>query len=158
MKFDSEFIILLGMKWQKGNAMSPKSPSKKLTFNRQYVKYGCFAIAFLFMLPVAVKVFINYETIQTSIEHVIAERASIIRHKQYLSIQSYAYNIPESAAFIAHDNSLLLPWEHIFLFTQGTWTVQTWASVQIWEQVSLTWEQFTPWQSWVHYFASKMEP
>ena len=57
----------------------------------------------------AIKVFVNYAKIQTSIAQVIAERENISRHKQYSAIQAFSYTMPEAQQFIAHDNSSLLP-------------------------------------------------
>jgi hypothetical protein len=61
------------------------------------------------MMISAVRVFVNYATIQTSIARVVAERESISRHKQYAALQAFAYTIPEASLFIAHDNNVLLP-------------------------------------------------
>lgn len=144
------------MQGQQVNAMLPQSPYKKWTLKPYHIKYYGL-IAVFFMMISAVKVFVNYATIQTSIARVSAERESIARHKQYSALQAYAYTIPEAAQFIAHDNSLLLPGEHIFLFTQGTGAAATWID-QGTQGIQPEIPEMSPWQSWIYYFAQKMEP
>ena len=61
------------------------------------------------MMIAAIKVFINYATIQTSIEQVMKDTISISRHKQYISLESYVYRLPEAQKFMAHDNGIVLP-------------------------------------------------
>lgn len=94
------------------SALAPKSPYKKRTFKPAHIKYGGAFLAF-FMMIGAIRVFLNYATIQSSIEHVIQERENIIRQEQYSALQAYVYSLPISKTFISHDNGILLPGEKI---------------------------------------------
>lgn len=105
----------------------------------------------------SIKVFINYATIQTSIEQVMKDTISISRHKQYVALQSYVYRLPEAEQFIAHDNGIVLPWERVFVKVQWTWTVlsgatQTGALSS--QEISERW--LSPLSSWIEYFSKKI--
>lgn len=105
----------------------------------------------------AIKVFINYATIQTSIEQVMKDTISISRHKQYVALQAFVYRLPESEQFIAHDNGIVLPGERVFMKVMWTWavssgTVQTWAL----SPQEITERGLTPITSWIEYFSKKM--
>ncbi len=105
----------------------------------------------------AIKVFINYATIQTSIEQVMKDTISISRHKQYVALQSYVYRLPESEQFISHDNGIVLPGERVFMKVIWTWAVSSWV-VQTWalspQEVTERW--LSPITSWIEYFSKKM--
>ena len=94
------------------SALSPQSPFKKRELKPAHIKYGGAIFAFLMMIG-AIRVFLNYATIQSSIEHVVKERAAIMQHEQYSALQAYVYSLPISKTFIAHDNGILLPGEKI---------------------------------------------
>ncbi len=116
------------------------------------------------MMIAAIQVFVNYATIQTSIIYVTREKAEIERHKAYLALQAYVYTLPESKVFIAHDNSILQPWERIMTrisfaepTTTGantqTWAIWTWETIWSWNASAVV----APWKSWVLYFGEKMD-
>ncbi len=111
-------LCILDMEKKINSGLAPQSPYKKWRLKPYHIKY--YGLVFVFLIMIAsIKVFINYATMQWSIEQVIKETLSLARHKQYKSIQAYVYSLPESAVFVAHDNSIVLPWERVF-FLQST--------------------------------------
>ena len=157
------------------SALSPQSPFKKREFKPAYIKYGGAFLAFLMMIG-AIRVFLNYATIQSSIEHVIEEREMIMQHEQYSALQAYVYSLPISKTFIAHDNGILLPWEKIMrkmekgevAILQGLSgngqsgsksTSDSWSqSIQesSWWSMEQMFYGLPAWKSWVVYFGKKM--
>lgn len=105
----------------------------------------------------AIKVFINYATIQTSIEQVMKETISISRHKQYVALQSYVYRLPESEQFIAHDNGIVLPWERVFMKVMWTWNAMSGSTTTWWlTQQEISERGLSPIKSRIEYFSKKM--
>ncbi len=152
------------------SALSPQSPFKKRELKPAHIKYGGAVLAF-FMMIGAIRVFLNYATIQSSIEHVIQERETILRHEQYSALQAYVYSLPISKTFIAHDNGILFPWEKIMremakediaiLGSGSSWNI-TWMLTEDfsswWKIQNLDNQIFTglpAWKSWVVYFGKK---
>lgn len=149
--------VTIIMEYTSPRALLPQSPYKRRTLKPYHIKYYWLIAVFLMMIA-AIKVFINYATIQTSIEQVIKDTVSISRHKQYVALQAFVYRLPESEQFIAHDNGIVLRWERVFVKLQWTWSVLSW-SVQTWEMLSpeLTAKSLTPISSWIYYFSNKMK-
>jgi hypothetical protein len=60
------------MNQQGTRALSPQSPYKKRTLKSYHIKYfGMFFV--IFMMLSAIRVFVNYATIQSSIQQVVQE-------------------------------------------------------------------------------------
>lgn len=145
------------MEASQSRALLPQSPYKKWTLKPYHIKYYWLIAVFLMMIA-AIKVFINYATIQTSIAQVIRETNDINRHKQYVAIQAFVYRLPESEIFISRDNSILLPGDRIFVKRHNTtWTVaanpasSSELSVEDVKHAALS-----PFMSWITYFGDKM--
>lgn len=150
-------------------AALPQSPYKKFVLKPHHIKYYGPILAF-FMMIAAIKVFLNYATIQTSIAQVRKETMTIQRRTQYASLQAYMYARPESQLFIAHDNGVLLERERIMVSmisetpqssgwveNTGTLIVPTsssWATISAAER---TQELLPPWKSWIRYIAERMD-
>lgn len=165
-------------------ALWPQSPYKKWQLKLSHVKYWGAVLAF-FMMIGAIRVFLNYATLQANIEHVIDERENIIRQEQYSALQAYVYSLPISETFIAHDNGILLQGERIMLRMKPeeiaivqppqdqaalSWQVWTWAQWTGGNLVGSWWnnwkssdeqkdflESLPSWKSWVVYFGQKMD-
>lgn len=139
-------------------ALLPQSPYKKWRLKPYHIKYYWLIAVFLMMIA-AIKVFINYATIQSSIEQVVKDTLSLSRHKQYVALQSYVYRLPEADQFIAHDNWILMPGERVFMKVLWTWTVNTWAvqTGSILTPEDITERGLSPVVSWIEYFSKKMD-
>jgi hypothetical protein len=99
---------------QTARAALPQSPYKKFTLKPSHIKYYGPIFVFLIMIA-AIKVFLNYATIQTSIQQIKKETQMIQRRTQYEGLQKYMYSRPESQVFMAHDNGVLLEKERIIV-------------------------------------------
>jgi hypothetical protein len=136
-------------------ALLPQSPYKKRKLKPYHIKYYWLIVVFLMMIA-SIKVFINYATIQTSIEQVMKDTISISRHKQYAALQLYAYRLPEAEQFIAHDNGIVINGERIFVKT--TWPKSLSGSIQTWSIIpeTIVKKEVSPFRSWMQYFSNKM--
>lgn len=156
MKFFLYYVLLDTMEHWTNRALLPQSPYKKRSLKPYHIKYYGLIAVFLMMIT-AVKVFINYATIQTSIAQVMKDTINIWRHRQYKLLQSYIYRLPESSQFIAHDNSILLPWERVFTRIVGTWSIAwSWSAANKDALISQAQAQLSPFMSWIQYFGKKM--
>jgi hypothetical protein len=145
------------MDQQVTRALLPQSPYKKRSLKSYHIKYFGMFFVILMMLS-AIRVFVNYATIQSSIQQVVQETWSLFRQKQYAQIQAYVYTLPESRNFISHDNGIVLPWERVFVIVPWTGDVSTWMQNNVIEtKVEDTIEKkLSPFASWIVYFGQKM--
>lgn len=145
------------MDQQVARALLPQSPYKKRSLKSYHIKYFGVFFVILMMLS-AIRVFINYATIQSSIQQVVQETWSLFRQKQYAQIQAYVYTLSESRNFISHDNGIVLPWERVFVIVPWTGDVSTWVQnsvVEVSKEETIE-KKLSPIASWIVYFGQKM--
>lgn len=145
------------MEQQVTRALLPQSPYKKRSLKSYHIKYFGVFFVILMMLS-AIRVFVNYATIQSSIQQVIQETWSLFRQKQYAQIQAYVYTLPESKNFISHDNGIVLPWERVFVIVPGTGDIASWMQNNVVETKveDAVEKKLSPFASWIVYFGQKM--
>lgn len=94
------------------------------------IKYGLILLDILAMI-IAIRVYVNYISIETTIENTITEREQKMNELSFAQNFLVQYERSDYAKyFLQHENNMLLRWEYIIKFEENTKKVLTWDQSQ----------------------------